>query len=199
MAAFGIRARGAAQPRVTAASLIAVRLRARDLAGDAVLRAPGGPRHGLVASVLGPDDRQPLVRQGPRPRHRRLRRRVSAGQLIFFPFLTTLAVLVGWRRPRSCDGGHRSAADHPGRPLAARRPGRRRRLPLGAEAGARSRRPDADPGVMRRAVRSSDFWFLAIDVLRLRRDVQRPHRPALHQPRRGPRVHGRRPRRARSR
>lgn len=117
---------------------------------------------GLVASVLGPTianrwflkDRGLVVGV--------FGASVSAGQLIFFPILTTLAVTAGWRtgallmavvglalilptlvwlRNDPADVGERPRGAAPGTPIAPA--------------------PPADPGVMRRAVRSPDFWFLA--------------------------------------
>ena len=117
---------------------------------------------GLVASVLGPTvanrwfvkDRGLVVGV--------FGASVSAGQLIFFPFLTTLAVTVGWRtgalalavialalivpvviwfRDDPADVGERPRGVDDGMPIAPAL--------------------KADPGVMRKAVRSPDFWFLA--------------------------------------
>ncbi|MFI5292987.1 MAG: MFS transporter, partial [Candidatus Limnocylindrales bacterium] len=117
---------------------------------------------GLVASVLGPTvanrwfirDRGLVVGV--------FGASVSAGQLIFFPFLTTMAVTLGWRagalvmavlalglvipaviwlRDDPADLGLQPRGADPSVPLAPA--------------------PKADPGVMRRAVRSADFWFLA--------------------------------------
>ena len=117
---------------------------------------------GLVASVLGPTvanrwfikDRGLVVGI--------FGASVSAGQLIFFPILTTFAVTVGWRT-----GALAMAAialvllvpiliwfrDDPA-DVALR--------PKGADEGtpvAPAAKPD--PAIMRTAVRSADFWFLA--------------------------------------
>ena len=118
---------------------------------------------GLVASVLGPTI---ATRWFIRDRGfvtGILGASASAGQLIFFPVLTALAVTSGWRVGAVVMGDHRHRPDRPGRHLAPRRPRRRRvapsrRRPRHAD---QPRRRKADVGVMRRAVRSVDFWFLA--------------------------------------
>ena len=116
---------------------------------------------GLVASVLGPTVatrwfvRQRGLVTGV------LGASTSTGQLIFFPLLTTLAVVVGWRP------GHwswRSVARpaRPGPGLVPQRPSRCRRAAARRRPRARSRHvPPPERGIMGRAVRTSDFWFLA--------------------------------------
>jgi sugar phosphate permease len=117
---------------------------------------------GLVASVLGPTvanrwfvkDRGLVVGI--------FGASVSAGQLVFFPFLTTLAVTIGWRTGAAVLAGLALFLVVPVLLWLRDDPADVGLRPRGAEqTGAIAAAPKADPGVMRRAVRSSDFWFLA--------------------------------------
>ncbi len=162
MAAFGIRAVTILSLALTAGSLL-VSTFVRDIwLLTLFFGLMAGFGSGLVASVLGPTiancwfikDRGLVVGI--------FGASVSAGQLIFFPILTTLAVTAGWRagallmavvglvlivpallwlRDDPADVGERPRGAEPGVPIAPA--------------------PRADPRIMRRAVRSSDFWFLA--------------------------------------
>jgi sugar phosphate permease len=162
MAVIGIRA-------VTLLSLL---LTAGALAASAMVREiwqltvlfglVAGLGSGLVASVLGPTianrwfvkDRGLVVGL--------FGASTSAGQLLFFPILTSLAVTLGWRagavlmavvalvlvvpvllwlRNDPADVGVAPRGAPPGIPIAPA--------------------PKADTGIMRRALRSADFWFLA--------------------------------------
>ena len=121
-----------------------------------------GLSSGLVASILGPTIANRWFLNDRGLVTGILGASVSAGQLVFFPLLTGLAVGPGWRtgalvlaaitlvlavpvlawmRDDPADKGLTPHGSLPGAPVAAT--------------------PKADPGVMRRAVRSSDFWFLA--------------------------------------
>ena len=192
MAAFGIRGVTLLSLVVTAAGLILSGF-AREIWQVTVFFGfLAGLGSGLVASVLGPTianrwfikDRGLVVGV--------FGASVSAGQLIFFPFLTTLAVTSGWRAGAVVMAGDRPAPDHPGRPLAARRPGRRRRRCRAEPRPGATIAPAPQAGSGRHAPRGPLVRLLVPrdDVLRLRRDVQRPHRPALHQPCRRSRVRG---------
>ena len=85
----------------------------------------------------------------------------SAGQLVFFPLLTTIAVGAGWRAGAVTLGVlalvllpivllwlRNDPADVGARPLGV------------TEGSVQVTRPP-DVGIMRRAIRTSDFWFLA--------------------------------------
>jgi sugar phosphate permease len=86
----------------------------------------------------------------------------SAGQLIFFPLLTTLAVGVGWRAGAIVLVGIMLALLIPTLLFLREDPADIGVLPLGADpATPVVPAPPPDPGIMRRAVRSIDFWFLA--------------------------------------
>lgn len=117
---------------------------------------------GLVASVLGPTvanrwfvkDRGLVVGI--------FGASVSAGQLVFFPVLTAIAVTIGWRSGAIVLAVIALVLLVPVAIWSRDDPADIRERPRGAEAGSPvTRTPPPDPGVMRRAVRSPDFWFLA--------------------------------------
>jgi MFS family permease len=87
---------------------------------------------------------------------------VSAGQLVFFPLLTTLAVGVGWRAGAIVMAAISVVLLVPVLLLFRNDPADVGQLPRGAEPGSVVEpAPPPDPSVMRRAIRSPDFWFLA--------------------------------------
>jgi sugar phosphate permease len=116
---------------------------------------------GLVASVLGPTvatrwfvkDRGLVVGI--------FGAGTSAGQLLFFPLLTALSVTVGWRTGAVVLGAAALALAVPVLIWLRNDPAEVGERPRGAPDGAiaPARPPDRD--VMRRAIRTSDFWFLA--------------------------------------
>ena len=116
---------------------------------------------GLIASVLAP-----TVATRWFQRHRGLVTGVlgassSAGQLVFFPLLTSIAVIAGWRTGAIVLGVLALGLLLPVLLFVRDDPAQVGVRPLGQEGGeiVPVRRPD--PRVMRRAVRTSDFWFLA--------------------------------------
>jgi MFS family permease len=116
---------------------------------------------GLVASVLAP-----TVATRWFVRHRGLVTGIlgassSAGQLIFFPFLTTLAVVADWRLASLVLAGLSVALIGPVLLWVRNDPADVSARPLGVAAGRIAATPAPDRGVMRRAIRTSDFWFLA--------------------------------------
>ena len=116
---------------------------------------------GLVASVLAP-----TVATRWFVRHRGLVTGIlgassSAGQLIFFPFLTTLAVVADWRLASLVLAGLSIALIGPVLLWVRNDPADVSSRPLGVAAGRIAATPAPDRGVMRRAIRTSDFWFLA--------------------------------------
>ena len=116
---------------------------------------------GLVASVLAP-----TVATRWFVRHRGLVTGIlgassSAGQLIFFPFLTTLAVVADWRLASLVLAGLSVALIGPVLLWVRNDPADVSARPLGVAAGRIEPTPAPDHGVMRRAIRTSDFWFLA--------------------------------------
>jgi len=117
---------------------------------------------GLVASVLGATvanrwfvDRRGLV-VGV------FGASTSAGQLVFFPLLTTLAVAVGWRAGATVLVAILLVLLVPVLLLFRNDPAEIGLLPQGADPATPIQpAPPPEPSVMRRAVRSVDFWFLA--------------------------------------
>jgi sugar phosphate permease len=162
MASFGIRGVTLLSLLVTAGGLIFSGF-AREIWQVTVFFGfLSGLGSGLVASVLGPTianrwfikDRGLVVGV--------FGASVSAGQLVFFPFLTTLAVTSGWRTGAIVMAAIALLLLLPVFLWLRDDPADVGALPRGAEAGTPiAPAPRPDPGVMRKAVRSSDFWFLA--------------------------------------
>lgn len=116
---------------------------------------------GLVASVLGP-----TIATRWFVRNRGLVVGIlgasnSTGQLIFFPLLTALSVTAGWRLGAVVLGVLAFALVVPVLIWLREDPADVGARPLGAVADTPARALPPDRGVMRRAVRTSDFWFLA--------------------------------------
>jgi len=116
---------------------------------------------GLVASVLGPtiatrwfvSDRGLVTGI--------LGASNSTGQLIFFPLLTALAVTAGWRLGAIVLAVLAFSLIIPVLYFIRDDPADVGLRPLGVTEGKVVRSQPPDRGVMRRAVRTSDFWFLA--------------------------------------
>ncbi|HET7029157.1 MAG TPA: MFS transporter [Candidatus Limnocylindrales bacterium] len=116
---------------------------------------------GLVASVLGP-----TVATRWFVRHRGVVTGIlgasnSAGQLVFFPVLTTLAVASGWRAGAVLLAILSIVLVVPVLLLLRNDPADVGARLLGVAEGEISATRAPDKGVMRRAIRTSDFWFLA--------------------------------------
>jgi MFS family permease len=116
---------------------------------------------GLVASILGP-----TVATRWFVRHRGVVTGIlgasnSAGQLVFFPVLTTVAVASGWRAGAVVLAALSIVLLVPVLLLLRNDPADVGARPLGVADGAIVATRPPDRGVMRRAVRTSDFWFLA--------------------------------------
>jgi len=116
---------------------------------------------GLVASVLGPTvatrwfvkDRGLVVGIFGASN--------SAGQLVFFPLLTALSVTVGWRSGAVLLGVIALVLVVPVLLWIRNDPADVGVRPRGATEGAIAHVRPPDRGVMRGAIRTSDFWFLA--------------------------------------
>jgi sugar phosphate permease len=116
---------------------------------------------GLVASVLGPTvatrwfvkDRGLVVGI--------FGGSTSAGQLLFFPLLTALSVTVGWRVGAVVLGVIALVLLLPVLIWLRNDPADVGQRPRGATEGAIAHVRPPDRGVMGRAIRTSDFWFLA--------------------------------------
>jgi sugar phosphate permease len=116
---------------------------------------------GLVASVLGP-----TVATRWFVRDRGLVVGIfggstSAGQLLFFPLLTALSVTVGWRVGTVVLGVIALVLLAPVLIWLRNDPADVGLRPRGATEGAIAHVRPPDRGVMGRAIRTSDFWFLA--------------------------------------
>jgi sugar phosphate permease len=116
---------------------------------------------GLLASSLGP-----IVANRWFVRHRGLVVGVfgaaaSAGQLIFFPVLTELAAADGWRAAVIVLAALVAASAVPAMWLLRESPTAVGARPLGQPARAPPIAIRADPGIMRRALRTPEFWLLA--------------------------------------
>jgi MFS family permease len=117
---------------------------------------------GLVASVLGPVVANRWFAKGRGLVVGLFGAAASAGQLVFFPVLTSISGSDGWRVAVLVLAGALVAVAIPAALLLRESP---------AEVGERARGEDpslppaatlrADPGIMRRAVRTPEFWLLA--------------------------------------
>ncbi len=85
----------------------------------------------------------------------------SAGQLVFVPFLSQIAVNFGWRNASIVLGIIAVALIVPTLFLMRNDPADVKALPLGATATTNPVKSIADPDVMKRAVRTPEFWLLA--------------------------------------
>ena len=117
---------------------------------------------GLVASVLGATVANRWFMQSRGLVIGIFGASTSAGQLVFFPLLTTLAVAAGWRTAAIVLVVISLALLVPVLLLFRNDPADVGLLPRGADpATPIEPAPPPEPSVMRRAVRSPDFWFLA--------------------------------------
>lgn len=161
MARIGVRAVVLTSLVVTAAALLATSLVREIWQLTLLFGLLSGLGTGLVASVLGP-----TVATRWFVRNRGLVTGIlgastSTGQLIFFPVLTALAVTAGWRVGAIVLGVLALMLIVPVVLWVRNDPADVGARPEGVTEGAIAPTRPADPGVMRRAVRTSDFWFLA--------------------------------------
>ncbi len=146
---------------VTGASLLATSLVREIWQLTVLFGLVSGLGTGLVASVLGPTvatrwfvkDRGLVVGIFGASN--------SAGQLLFFPVLTGLSIAAGWRVGAIVLGVIALILVIPVLVWLRNDPAELGLRPRGATEGAISRARPPDPGVMRGAIRTSDFWFLA--------------------------------------
>jgi predicted MFS family arabinose efflux permease len=162
MGRFGIRAVVLASLVITVGSLLLTTVVREFWQLVLVFGLISGFGTGLVASVVGPTiaNRWFVARRG-------LVTGVfggatSVGQLIFFPVLTSVAVFAGWRSALVALAVLAALLLVPVLLWLRNDPADVGQRPLGATEGAIHRAEPPEPGVMRRAVRSADFWFLAI-------------------------------------
>jgi sugar phosphate permease len=161
MGRFGVRAVVVASLVITGLALLATSLVREIWQLALTFGLISGLGTGLVASVLGPTiaTRWFVARRGFVTGL--LGASTSTGQLIFVPLLTGLAVVAGWRLGAVMLGLLALALVIPVLLLVRGDPADKGLRPLGVRDGAIARIQPPDRGIMRRAVRTSDFWFLA--------------------------------------
>jgi sugar phosphate permease len=116
---------------------------------------------GLVASALGP-----VVANRWFTKRRGLvvglfGGAASAGQLIFFPVLTSISVSNGWREAVLFMAILLATIAIPAGLLLRESPAEVGQRPLGEDDGSPALAQRSDPGIMRRAIRTPAFWLLA--------------------------------------
>jgi sugar phosphate permease len=126
-----------------------------------VFGAVTGLASGLVSSSLGP-----IVANRWFTRRRGVVVGVfgaasSAGQLVFFPLLTALALIAGWRAAALVLAGILVVVAIPALLILRESPADVGSRPLGADPNVATDTLRADPGIMRRAIRTPEFWLLA--------------------------------------
>ena len=158
---FGVRPVAVASLLITALAMAASSLVTEAWQLALLFGLLSGVGTGLIASVLSA-----TVANRWFVRHRGLvvgilQASGSAGQLLFFPALTLLAVAAGWRLASVAIAVVCLVVAIPVLVWLRNAPEEVGLRPLGAAADALPAPTTADPGIMRRAVRSSDFWLLA--------------------------------------
>jgi len=146
---------------ITAGSLIATSMVREIWQLTLVFGLLSGLGTGLVASVLGPTVATRWFVKDRGLVTGILGASNSTGQLIFFPLLTTLAVVVGWRAGALVLAGLSLVLLVPVLIWVRNDPADVGERPLGMADGEVSHVPPPEPRIMRRALRTSDFWFLA--------------------------------------
>ncbi|HEV7809241.1 MAG TPA: MFS transporter [Candidatus Limnocylindrales bacterium] len=145
---------------ITAASLLASTFVREIWQLTIVFGILAGLGSGLVASVLGA-----TIATRWFVRHRGLVTGLlgasnSTGQLIFFPILTAVAVGAGWRAGAALLGVLALLLLPPVLLWMRGDPAETGDRPLGVTEGEVQAIRPPDAGIMRKAVRTSDFWFL---------------------------------------
>ena len=161
MGRFGVRSVVLASLAVTGVALLVTSLVREIWQLTVVFGIVSGLGTGLVASVLGP-----TVATRWFVRNRGLvtglfGASTSAGGLIFIPLLTALAVTVSWRVGAVVLGVLALVLVVPVLVWVRNHPTDVGERPLGSPDGPLDPPRAPDRGIMRRAVRTSDFWFLA--------------------------------------
>jgi sugar phosphate permease len=85
----------------------------------------------------------------------------SAGQLIFFPALTSISVVAGWREAALAMAAILVAVAVPAAILLREKPGDVGERPRGATDASPAEPVRSEPGILRRALHVPAFWFLA--------------------------------------
>jgi sugar phosphate permease len=162
MARFGVRNITVLSLVLTAASMALSSLVKTQLELNLFFGLLSGMGTGLVASVLGATiaNKWFLERRGLVTGI--FGASTSAGQLVFYPVLTNLAVSIGWRESALVLALIAIAVVVPAFALIRNDPADVKQRPFGAKEGDAARAPAPDAGIMRRAVSSPDFWLLAV-------------------------------------
>ena len=116
---------------------------------------------GLVSSSLGPVIANRWFIQGRGLAVGLFGASSSAGQLVFFPLLTVIAVTLGWREATIVMAILLVVAAVPAALLLRERPSDVGERARGATESTPPEPLHAEPGIMRRATRSWEFWILA--------------------------------------
>jgi sugar phosphate permease len=116
---------------------------------------------GLVTSSLGPVIANRWFVQGRGVVLGLFGASSSAGQLIFFPLLTAVAVVIDWRFAVMVMAVLLLLAAIPAALLLVERPSDVGERPRGATDDTPQVPLRAEPGIMRRAMRAPEFWLLA--------------------------------------
>ena len=164
MGRFGVRRMAGTSVLMTGGTLLISSLAREAWQLDIFFGAILGLSTGLVASTFGA-----MVANRWFVKHRGIVIGVfgassSVGQLIFIPFLAILATTVGWRQGAVVLGVIVACMVVPIVLFLRDDPASMGLTPLGAAPGSEAEkqtRQKPDPGIMRRAVHSLDFWLLA--------------------------------------
>ena len=116
---------------------------------------------GLVASAIGPIVANRWFATGRGLVVGIFGASTSAGQLIFFPLLTAISVTAGWRASAAILAVLLALVAIPAVLLLREYPSDVGQQPRGSAPDASGRPERADPGIMRRAIRTPEFWLLA--------------------------------------
>ena len=158
---FGVRRVAVGSMLVTAAGMAGAGL-SRELWQLVILFGlVSGFGAGLVTSSLGPVIANRWFVRGRGVVLGLFGASASAGQLIFFPLLTAVAVIVDWRLAVMLLAGLLVLAAIPAALLLVERPSDVGERARGATDDTPAVPLHAEPGVMRRAVRAPMFWLLA--------------------------------------
>jgi sugar phosphate permease len=162
MARFGVRNITVLSLVLTAASMALSSLVKTQLELNLFFGLLSGMGTGLVASVLGATiaNKWFLERRGLVTGI--FGASTSAGQLVFYPVLTNLAVSIGWRESALVLALIAIAIVIPAFALIRNDPADVNQQPFGAKEGEVTRAAAPDAGIMRRAISSPDFWLLAV-------------------------------------
>jgi sugar phosphate permease len=162
MAKLGVRAVTAASLIITALAMWLSHRVQTQLELNLFFGLLSGIGTGLVASVLGATiaNRWFMERRGLVTGI--FGASTSAGQLVFYPLLTTLAVNIGWRSSALVLASITIAILVPVLLFMRSDPSEVGQRPLGANSDTPLTPPQADLGIMAKALRHPDFWLLAI-------------------------------------